>query len=457
MRRPRMTIPGGITHGTVVWFLIGSLLGGMLFIQLYLLETPMLRLTELPQLPQLPEFTLPPTWNQAAYDAYLNGLDHARDGDHQRSVEQYTRALEEDPDFSIAWAALSEAHSAMYFEGTDPTEERLDMARNAVDRAFRLDADLPEAHLALAYYYYRGPRDFDRALEELAIAEPDFPEDTDLLRTRAFIYRSTGEWSAALFELERAAEMDPQNAALLEAQAHTHLARRDAVLAQPLLERALELAPENETARIELALIPLRRNGETGALHAAAVSSLGSGRPWMAWLAAFMDRDYGAALQALDDTASDTLVWQGGYLPKSLAYGLTQHAAGNVDVAQLHFGDAREVLEQDLQTDSDNPDLLIALGGTLAYLGAHESAIRLAHRVVEVPPVADDLFTAPRYRLDAARVLAAAGDPDAAIDELEIYLSSPGLFSVGGIVADPRFDPIREHPRFQALVDRQRL
>ena len=260
----------------------------MIFIDEYLLETSFL---EIPEIPEIPEITLPPTWNQAAYDSYLNGIDHGRDGDHERSVEQLTQALEEDPEFSIAWAALSRAHSAMYFDGIDPTDERLGIARAAVDRAFQLDADLPEAHLALAYYYYRGPRDYERALEELAIAEPDFPEDTDLLRTRAFIYRSTGEWDAALFELGRAVELEPQNAELLEQQARTHIARRAYVFADSLLDRALDLVPENESLRIERALLPLRRNGEPGALHAASVSALGSGRPGRAGLAAGVERD----------------------------------------------------------------------------------------------------------------------------------------------------------------------
>lgn len=453
MKQLRITFPGGITHGMVVWFLIGSLLGGMIFIDKYLLEASFLEILEIPE---IPEITLPPTWNQAAHDAYLNGIDHGRDGDHERSVEQFARALEEDPEFSIAWAALSRAHSAMYFDGIDPTEERLVIARVAADRAFQLDADLPEAHLALAYYYYRGPRDYERALEELAIAEPDFPEDIDLLRTRAFIYRSTGEWDAALFELGRAVELEPQNAELLEQQARTHIARRAYVFADSLLDRALELLPENETLRIERALLPLRRDGETGALHAASASSLGSGRPWMAWLAAFVDRDYDGARRALDETVSDTLIWQDGYLPKALAYGLTQHAAGNVDVAQLYFEDAREILEQDLQTDPDNPDLLIALGEALAHLGAQQSAIRMAHRVTEMPRVSGDAFTAPRYRLAAARVFAAAGDGDAASDELEAYLASPGFFSLEGALADPRFDSVRDEPGFQVLVSRYR-
>ncbi len=437
-------LPGGIDHGLVVWFLIGSLLGGLLFVSRFWIE---------PTLVPVEPFSGLPTDNQAAYDAYLNGVDHGSDGDHDRSVDQFARAVEADPEFAVAWAALSQAHSAMYFDETDPTEQRLVLARDAVDRAFQLDSDLPEAHLALGYYYYRGPRDYERALEELAIAEPGFPRDTNLLRTQAFMYRSMGEWNAARFTLERAMELEPEDAGLVEQQALTQLVQRNYAAADRLLDRSLVLDPELETARIHKAMIPLYRDGDATALRSAAETSLGSGRPWMAWLAGFIQRDYRGARQTLDDTARDTLIWRGGYLPKSLAYGLTQHWAGNLEVAQLHFEAAREPLEQDLETDRENADLHIALGETLAHLGAYESAIRMALRVANVLPASKGAFSGPRYRLAGAAVLIAAGDYTAAVTELESYLSSPGEYSLQGILADPRFDAIRDDSQFQQLVE----
>ena len=445
MKKTRIALPGGITRGMVVWFFVGSLFGGLLFINGYLFDIP---------LPQLPQITGLPTDNQAAYDAYLNGVDHGLDGDHDRSIEQYTRALEEDPEFSIAWAALSRAHSAMYFNGIDPTEDRLILARDAVNRAFQIDIDLPEAHIALGYYYYQGARDYERALEEFAIAEPHFPYDADFLRARAFMYRSMGNWNAALYELGRAYEIEPENIESLKQQALTHIVLRNYSAAETLLDQVLETVPENEYAQIHKAMVPLYRDGDVNALHTGSESAVGSGRPWMAWLAAFINRDYRGARLVLDETRRDTLAWHGGYMPKSLAYGLTQHWAGNADVAQLHFESARQILEQDLQTDPDNPNLQIALGETLAYLGARDSAIRIANRVVDVLPVSEDAFIGPRYLLGAARILAAAGDRRSAINLFEAYLSSPGRFSIEGILSDPRFDSIRDDSSVQALVDR---
>jgi hypothetical protein len=45
------------------------------------------------------------------------------------------------------------------------------------------------------------------------------------------------------------------------------------------------------------------------------------------------------------------------------------------------------------------------------------------------------------------------GDQDAAIDQLESYLALPNPWRVHALVRDPGFDPLRDHPRFQALLD----
>ena len=435
----------------VMCFLIGSLLGALLFIKFYLMDVVISVMPEIPEI-TLPE--LPPTWSQSAYDAYINGIDYGLDGDHELSIEQHMVAVQEDPGFSLAWAALSRAHSAMFFAGTDPTDERLIMARDAVDRAFQLDANLPEAHLALAYFFYQGTHDYQRALEQLAIAEPHFPNNTNLLKIRAYIYRSIGEWNAAIYEFERASDIESQNLELIQDQAFTHLMRRDYFLAESFFDRVLGQDPNHEVAQIQKAMIQLHQEGNPASLASLAQSALGSGRPWMGWLAAFIQRDYLAAREVLDETVSNTLIWNKGYMPKTFAYGLTHHLDGNFEIAQHYFQDAREVLELDLETDPDNADLLIALGEVLAYEGAHQSAALLANRVMELPIVANNQFVSPYYRISAARVLTAAGEYDAAINELETYLSFPGRYSIDGISADPRFEVLLTNIRFQTLVNR---
>ena len=53
-------------------------------------------------------------------------------------------------------------------------------------------------------------------------------------------------------------------------------------------------------------------------------------------------------------------------------------------------------------------------------------------------------------------VLLAAGDKGSAIQELDRYLSSPGYWSIEGLLPDPRLDPIRADSAFLALVEKHR-
>jgi serine/threonine-protein kinase len=53
-----------------------------------------------------------------------------------------------------------------------------------------------------------------------------------------------------------------------------------------------------------------------------------------------------------------------------------------------------------------------------------------------------------------ARILAQAGEADAALDEIERLLAQPSWLSVHTLRLDPLWDPIRDHPRFRALLAR---
>jgi TolB-like protein len=144
-----------------------------------------------------------PTENLEAYDYYLRGNDYADrspDTEQQRlAVEMFRKAVAVDPAFAGAWARLSKSLTRLYFNLDDPSPQRLADAKEAADTALRLAPDLPEAHLALGYYYYWGLRDYDRALQEFAIARKGQPSNAELEEAAGFVQRrqgaSTKPWS----------------------------------------------------------------------------------------------------------------------------------------------------------------------------------------------------------------------------------------------------------------------
>jgi hypothetical protein len=59
----------------------------------------------------------------------------------------------------------------------------------------------------------------------------------------------------------------------------------------------------------------------------------------------------------------------------------------------------------------------------------------------------------PDARVLLARILTHFDEPERAIDILEEELPAPSWLSVPILEIDPIWDPLREHPRFQALLE----
>ena len=81
----------------------------------------------------------------------------------EKNVLYLDRAVQLDPNFGLAWASLSVAHTFIYAE-YERTPQRLAQAKAALDNALRLDPESGETQFALGMYRYRGLADYDGAL-----------------------------------------------------------------------------------------------------------------------------------------------------------------------------------------------------------------------------------------------------------------------------------------------------
>jgi serine/threonine-protein kinase len=326
-----------------------------------------------------------------------------------------------------------------------------------VERALEVSPGLPHAHLAMGDYYLWGFEDYDSALEEYAIAKQGMPGSAELYRAFGNLYRRVGEWDESVVNWERAVELDPRSINHRVQLARTYIALRNYQQAEHTIDRALEIAPDNATLYGTKVWIPVYRGGDF-ALFKAAIENppMEVPKDWQAdsrWLAALYDRDYATALALLDSWEFDVVPggpWE--YVPKTSMYGVTYQLAGESELAEQHFQAAREQLEAAFEANPEDPRFLNALGRVLAGLGQNEEAVSMARQAIDA--TSGDTFLGSNVRLDAILVFAAAGDSDAAIEELDTYLAAPGFWSIEGLLPDPRLDPIRDDPRFQALVDK---
>jgi hypothetical protein len=172
------------------------------------------------------------------------------------------------------------------------------------------------------------------------------------------------------------------------------------------------------------------------------------------WLAAIYERDFAAAITMLDSWTIGTIVSPRVYRPKSWFYGTTYALSGNDEAAAEWFHTARNEIEALVSQRPADLRLKITLADILANQDESEQAILLATQVLQALPTELDADLGPNFRLYAIKVFLAAGDHDTAIVELHAYLSSPAVWTIKGLLPDPRLDPIRDHPGFIELVQK---
>lgn len=87
-----------------------------------------------------------------------------------------------------------------------------------------------------------------------------------------------------------------------------------------------------------------------------------------------------------------------------------------------------------------------------AALGQKGRAVLAADESERAVPVSHDAWSGTARVFAAAEVYAMVGQYDRALERLEWLLSVPSWASVGLLRADPLWDPLRNHPRFKALL-----
>jgi len=400
-----------------------------------------------------------PTENSEAYLAFVEGHDLLTRPDRMRAdtekAEQlFERATRLDPNFARAFAALAWVQDWMYHT-FDPTPARKAKAYAAAEAALRLEADLPEAHLALGFYHYYCERDYQRALDEFAIARKSLPNSADVYLAIGAIQRRQSKWAESTANMEKAASLSPKDAFLLINLADNYRATDDFEHADRLFDRAIEAAPNSVSARTGKAMLAADLKGDLSEIDKQlaqiqpGAASDAEGMVGRAYLL-MLQRKYHDAVAILKQLPGDA---RSDDKPKEYLEGALYTFVNDKEHARSAFQRARSILEKAIQEGSDDASRHMMLGMVFAGLGEKNAAIAEGKRAMMLLPESRDALDGPKMTLALAQIYAWTGENDAALELLERSLITPAGVTVSSLKLDPIWDPLRSDGRFQALIE----
>ena len=407
-----------------------------------------------------------PTKDLAAYDLYARAktlIETATLSTPQaeslfEAVRLLNQAIERDPVFALAYYQLAEAHDVLYLQGIDHTPARLAMVDAAIQSLVRLRPNSGEAHLAVAKHLYWGYHDYDRAREELTLAQKSLPNDPVPFQILGYIDRRQGRWPESIKNLERATDLDPQNSAFLEQIARSYECLRRYAEAERALDRAIALVPKDAPLIARRAEMELHWHADVRPLVSTIEAILAKDSRQAKniaelWLnAALYDRDFDAALRALAALPSDGCHRETILFPHVWCEGIVAQMRGDTASARAAFSSTRNEMAKLVREQPAYAEALCALGMADAALGHKEDAIREGRRAVELLPVTKDAIIGPLLVQNLALIFTWTGEKDLAFEQLSVAAKLPGYLSYGELRLHPDWDPLRGDPRFDKIV-----
>jgi TolB-like protein/Flp pilus assembly protein TadD len=423
-----------------------------------------------------------PTQNNEAYLAFVqaHNLNVSRE-DYtrlQQAEQLYERAVTLDPQFALALARYSELESWIN-HNFDPAPRRKQQAVDLAERALRADPNLPEAHLARGFAYYYGDRNYESALNEFAIAQRGLPNESEVYLAIGAIQRRQGKWTESTANLTKAAELDPKNTWPLQNLSFNYQMLRDPAACERTIDKALQLAPnslelwglkiqfaieqhgdfsvyERAMATFGAALSP--SPGATAGASPALFSDSGFDVSFaeVARLSVLMlQRKFQEAIPAAEKIEDKAISGKPELVCQKYGFlGLARRYLHDEDGAGRALLNAKEFAQKLVAQSPDNAARRMQLAQIMALLGEKDSAIAEALHAQQLLPESVDAFEGPQITQNLAETYAICGDATRAIEILDGLFKRPSAITTHILKLQLFWDPIRNDPRFQALIDK---
>jgi len=215
--------------------------------------------------------------SQAVADLYFAGrynFERRVPESLNRAVALFSQAIRSDPQYAEAYAGLANCHLLLREYAGVPDAVAYPRARAAAQRALALDANLAEAHAALAFVTFFFDHDFEAGLRGFRRAIALAPDSSGAHHWYASALYHAGRVDEALMQIDEAQRLEPQSQSILADKALILFSANRTAEAVALLHQLEAADPAYSSPHAYLARIDLARGDYPGWLGEARAAAL---------------------------------------------------------------------------------------------------------------------------------------------------------------------------------------
>jgi TolB-like protein/Flp pilus assembly protein TadD len=395
-----------------------------------------------------------PTNNPLAYDYYLKGKQYRSDLKWDLAIEMYGKAIEQDPEFTLAYLARASLYSVIYFikggkyKGNWQSFDSL--AKADLEKALILSPNSPEVKLEQANQLYRFDRDHDKALALLDEIKSQMPNNPEFLTLRSYVLQRKGQWGESLEELRKSNLLDPLNPGSYNELGQTYRLLRRYPEAMECYNKP-ELLGRNDLSNPKMKFLTILlwkgdvkealKISDTNITYLSNVADL----EYLNYY--FYSREYDKLIPIAYNYEDQ---WK--YHPRSLVLAQIYFLKANISLSRQYADSAITELILKVKEFPEDERYYSALGFAYAYKGENKKAIENAQKAAKLKPLKLDAWQGQAMEMNLAKIYTLAGEYDLAMDKIEFLLTIPGDFSVPFLKINPMYDKLRSLPRFQKIL-----
>jgi tetratricopeptide (TPR) repeat protein len=290
---------------------------------------------------------------------YNQGVQLLRDGKNLEAVKPLQAAVQEDPEFALAYSRLAETESAL---GFDSDAEKY--SRKAVDLSQNLP---PQEQYRIAAGHARTMKDYPKAIASYENLAKAAPGDSDVQFTLGALYQDTGAYQKAREHYAAVLKADPQSVEALWKMGGVEIMSDNPQGSLDYLNRGLTLSIqlENDEKRAVI-------------LQAMGIAYRLMNKPGEAL------RNYQEAL-----AIERRIGFKRGVAASLNEMGIVYSLLGKPDAALASFKEAIQV-RKEIGAKKEAGDALIDLGNFYEDRGQHDQALKMFMESLQIQRDAGD-------------------------------------------------------------------